>query len=718
MPIFKDPNTPIEKRVEDLLARMTQAEKIGQLVQRSLVRFEENRKNHLEALREGRVGAFVLSLSAWAAEDRTRIHSEALNQLQQSAVEESRLGIPVLFGRDVIHGHRTVFPIPLAQAASWNLPLVEEAMSIAAREAAAEGVHWTFAPMIDITRDPRWGRVIEGFGEDPWLTSRLAEACVHGFQGDDPAHPERILACAKHFAGYGGSEGGRDYDTSEWSENTLHNMLLPPFRAAVEAGVATIMSGFNDLGGTPVSASRPLMRDWLKQGLEWDGFIVSDWGSVLDLIAHGVAADPAEATEKAFNAGVDMEMSSNGYSENMGELIEQGRVSQAFLDDAVRRILRAKFRAGLFENPYCDLAKKSQPQRRPEHLQTALKLAEQSLVLLKNQDSILPLAPEGASVAVIGPYAEAKGQCLGSWVLDGLPSEVVSILEGIQKVAPNLSLLTADAAFTDEMISCALKAEIVVLCVGESATRTGENKNITSLELPPGQEDVIREIGRRGVPMVVVLCNGRPIPSPAAEQYASAIIQTWHLGSEMGNALARVLFGKTVPSGKLPITIPRRTGQIPLYYNRKFPGKLREIDDACQYQDESWDPLYPFGFGLSYTSFVYSNLQLSADTIRRGDKLIAHVDLKNSGDVAGEEIVQLYIGDVAASTSRPVRELRGFQRVALESGETQTVRFEIGPEQLSFYGVRQCWEVEPGQFRVWIGGCSQAELGAHFQVTG
>jgi beta-glucosidase len=460
------------------------------------------------------------------------------------------------------------------------------------------------------------------------------------------------------------------------------------------------------------------MRDWLKTELGWDGFIVSDWGSVQQLIGHGVAADDQEAAERAFNAGVDMEMVTPCYADHLEALLDEGRVSREFLDDAVKRVLRGKFRAGLFERPYCEPEKSEEAQRRPEAIATAVKLAEQSLVLLKNQDEILPLPREDRSIAILGPYADAKRQCMGTWVLDGRQDEVTSILEGIEAVAPDLDVITANPAFTDECIHAAVRADLAVLCLGESHERTGENQCISSLVLPPGQEELIREIGKRGIPLVVVLCNGRPIPSPAAEQFADAIVQAWQGGTEMGTAVARVLFGESNFSGKLPVTMPRNTGQIPIYYNRKFPGKLMDMNaEQVAYKDESWEPLYPFGYGLSYTEFAYGNLRIDREKLGVEDlPARVTVEVENIGEVAGEEVVQLYLQDPVAGTARPTRELKGFQRITLEPGEKQTVSFELTSRHLEFYNAERRWAVEPGEFRVWIGGDSQAALGARFWV--
>jgi beta-glucosidase len=704
-PAYKNPALPLAERLSDLLARMTREEKIGQISQIAALSVEN--PNDLAGLRSGKWGARILADTAWAGNDCVSALSvDKLNKIQRVAVEESRLGIPLLYGRDVIYGHRTVFPIPHAHAASFHPELLEKAMATVAAEASSEGVHWTFSPMMDLVRDPRWGRVIESCGEDPHLSSRMAAAAVKGFQGPDPAVPGRLLACAKHFVAYGGSEGGRDYDTTEWSENTLHNMLLPPFRAAVEAGVATVMAGFNDLGGTPVSAARPLLRDWLKTGLGWDGCVVSDWGSIFDLLGLGVAADEREAAVLAFLAGIDMEMTAGSYEKHLSELIDEGIVPEEFLNDAVARILRAKFRAGLFEHPYTDPSLAAKTLRHPDHVALAADLATQSIVLLKNRDAILPLAAGLKKVAVLGPYAEARREHLGSWCIDGRPSEVTTILEGLRAAAPGIAFTTANAAFSDAMIDAARQADLTVLCVGESHLRNGENKSITVLGLPPGQEELIVALGRLGLSFVVVDCSGRYLPSPAAEAHAAAILHAGGLGTEAGTAIARILLGHDNPSGKLPITIPRCTGQIPIYYNRKTAKTSR----FRGYEDELQTPLYPFGRGLSYTTFVLADERLSAASMPVDGSVTLSARLTNTGSRSGAEVVQLYIHDLVASTCRPGRELKGFQRIVLAPGESAEVTFPITAAELSFYTAQRRWEVEPGEFRLGLGTDSHAPL--------
>ncbi|MEI8342404.1 MAG: glycoside hydrolase family 3 N-terminal domain-containing protein, partial [Verrucomicrobiota bacterium] len=476
IPAYKNSQIPIHERIADLLGRMTREEKIGQLGQVSMADYANQRESYLAGVKAGRWGSRILAETAWAGNNaESAINVSELNEIQRVAVEESRLGIPLLYGRDVIYGHRTVFPIPHSQAASFNPELIEKAMTCVAAEASSEGVHWTFSPVLDLTRDPRWGRVIESYSEDPFLIASLGCAAIRGFQGANPAAPDRLLACAKHFAGYGG-EGGRDYDTTEWSDNTLHNMILPQFAAAAKTGVATMMAGFNDLGGTPMSANRSLMRDWLKKELGWSGFIVSDWGSIFDLIGNGVAAGEREAALLAFKAGIDLEMTAGFYERNLAPLLDAGLIPAAWLDEAVTRILRAKFQAGLFETPYTEPSLAAQTLRHPDHVALAVELASQAVVLLKNR--ILPLSTELKKIAVIGPFAEARREHLGSWCVDGRPSEVTTILEGLRAAAPGVDFLTANPAFSDAMIDTARQAEITILCVGESHVRNGENKSL------------------------------------------------------------------------------------------------------------------------------------------------------------------------------------------------------------------------------------------------
>lgn len=716
--VYRDSTQPISIRIADLINQMTLTEKIGQLCMHPMLNFQENKVAYYSGLRQGSWGARILADTAWAGNAPAEtINPKELNQIQRVAVEESRLGIPIIFARDVIYGQSTVLPIPLAQAASWDPQTVYEAYRYIAREAASLGINWTFAPMLDIARDPRWGRVIETFGEDAYLTSQFAKAVVKGFQGDDLAHPENLLACAKHFVGYAAVEGGRDYDTTELSDNTLHNVHLPPFAAAVEAGVGSVMTGFCDLGGTPVTASKRLVRDWLKSQQKFNGLVVSDWGSISDLAYFGVATDAKDAAKQALVAGVDMAMTYEAYEAHLEHLIKQQTIDIALIDDAVARILEIKFRCGLFEHPYVDENLHKTALRHPVHIQKAQQLAEECIVMLKN-DNVLPINHHDApTIAVIGPHAHSRRQHLGSWCLDGDAEDVTSIYQGICAIAGNAKVLTEESAFSDDMIECAHRADIVVLCVGESHRRTGEARNIAELVLPPGQEELISAIGETGKPLVVVQCTGRPIPSKAIEQYADALLMCWQLGTETGKAIANIILGNTNPSGKLPISVPRSTGQIPIYYGRKPLGKMRAYQEYQPYKDSADTPLYPFGFGLSYSRFTYSHLHVSHAKLQTHQPQTITVTLTNTSQLAGTEIAQCYIRQHTASTTRPVKELKGFQRVFLEAGSSKQITFVLTEKEFAFYNANNVISVEPSTMSVYVGGDSNTQYSTEFELV-
>lgn len=724
---YKDPSLPVEERVNDLLSRMTREEKIGQCSQ-VCKRMCPSEDAFLQVIAEGRAGSRILSDGGFSGIEGAGLSLSDLNACQRVAVERTRLGIPLIFGRDVIYGQRTVFPIPLGQAASFNPELVEQAYTCIAREAASVGVHWTFAPMMDIARDPRWGRVIEGAGEDPYLASRMVEAQVRGFQGDDPSDPERIVACAKHYVAYGAAEGGRDYDTAEVSENTLHNVYLPPFKAAVDAGIATVMSGFHDIGGVPASGNHETLTRILKDDWGFRGFVVSDWGSVEQLRHHGVAEDEKDAARLAFWAGVDMEMTIYTYDRHLGELIDEGGIDEERLDDAVRRILRVKFMAGLFERPYVDEHLWEDVLLRDDHRAKALELAEESIVLVRNRDAMLPLPREGKRIAVIGPFVNQKRAHLGSWILDDASDVTTSIGEGIRSVAPDAWIEECDSLLADEQVMAMLSrgfgpngpsmVDAVVVCVGESWKRHGEAHNIAELALPPGQEELIEAVAGFGIPMVVVCSSGRPLPMPAAERHADAILYTWNAGITVGEAIARVLFGDAEPGGRLPITVPKCSAQVPVYYARKMPGKVGGWEHRYNYYlDQRFEPLYPFGHGLGYTTFALDDIRLGADEIGVDDRVEVGVSVRNTGERAGATVVQCYVQDPVASTTRPRRELKGFRKVRLGPGESTRVTFTLGPDELAFYGAGRCWKVEPGEFRVYVGLDSRADLRADVRVT-
>jgi beta-glucosidase len=707
---YQDRSLPVEQRMQDLLGRMTREEKIAQTTQ--IFVLPENRNEIKALIRQRGLGSRILATTNLAGSIREKtLEVDDLNDLQRVAVEESRLGIPLLHGRDVIHGYRTIFPIPLAQAASWDPAIVEEAFTIAAREAAAAGVHWSFAPMLDIARDPRWGRIIEGFGEDPYLASQMAAAAVRGFQGQDYGEPGRLLACAKHYIGYGGAEGGRDYNTAEITENTLRNIYLPPFKAAVQAGVGSVMSGFHDLNGESASGSRYLLTELLKEELGFDGFIVSDWGAVSDLVIHRTAEDRRDAARLAFDAGVDMDMCSQCFLDHLENLINQDVVNDDRLDDAVGRILTAKFRLGLFERPYADPTTAQQAQFTPEHQALARQVAARGMILLQNHGPVLPLAKNLSKIAVIGPLADQRYAMLGSWVLDGLISETQNFIEAIREVLPGVEIPAASGSMSDEMLVHALNADAVILVVGESNGRNGENNSTSTISLPPGQDELIEAVSRLGKPVVLVVMSGRPVNLTRASRFVDAILYAWHPGSLGGKAIVDLLFGDVVPSGKLPVSFPRSEGQIPVHYNHKSTGKT-----FARYVDGPITPLYPFGFGLSYTTFSFSDLQIDKPVVTLGGSLTVSVRVANTGARAGEEIVQCYLQDCVASVTRPVRELKGFARAALNPGESSVVTFKIGPEEMGFYDRGGAWEIEPGEFKVWVGSDSQASLESCFKV--
>ncbi len=717
-----------EKRVESLLSKMTLEEKLGQLQQHS-----GDGEELKELAKQGRLGS-ILNLTG--VEDANP--AKKTNEFQRAAVEGSRLGIPLIIGRDVIHGHRTVLPIPLGQAASFDMALIEEGAAVAAREAAAVGIHWTFAPMVDIGRDPRWGRIAEGGGEDPLLTSRLGAAMVRGFQGSDPSHPERIAACAKHYAGYGAAEGGRDYNTTWIPENLLRDVYLPSFKACVEAGVCTFMSGFNNLNGVPASANSLLLRKILQQEWGFDGFVVSDWSSVEEVIFHGLAADKREAALKCFTAGVDMEMVSTCYAEALKGLIENGNVPAALVDESVRRILRVKFRLGLFDNPYTDESKLS-VLLSDSHREVAKRLAIESCVLLKN-DGALPLPAEMRSLAVIGPLAEAPWDQLGCWVPDGRPEDSVTPLAALREAlagrceiayAPGLeNARSTDTKGLDEARRLAAKCDAVVLFVGEDAGLSGEAHSRAFLDLPGAQMELIRAVAETGKPLVCVVMTGRPLALTGLVEHANAVLLAWHPGTMGGPALADLLLGKESPSGKLPVSFPRTVGQTPVYYSHMNTGRppLPGMDNiptgtpldpqgfVSGYLDVAPVPLFPFGYGLSYARFAYAELKLSRASVAIGGDLTASVVVTNTGAVAGEEVVQLYTRDLVGSLTRPVKELKDFARVRLAPGESRTVSFTLNTEQLAFHNLEGRRVVEPGAFKLMVGGNSQEVLTVEFEV--
>jgi len=723
---------PIEQRVAALLAKMTLAEKIGQMSQRNAS--EGYPPDYLgDDLRAGRVGS-VLNV----------VDIDTVNELQRIAVEESRLGIPLLVGRDVIHGFRTVLPIPLGQAASWNPELAREGARVAAREARTAGINWTFAPMIDIARDPRWGRIAESLGEDPFLASRFAVAMVEGYQGEDFAAPDTIAACAKHFAGYGAAESGRDYATTSIPEIELRNVHMPPFRAAIDAGVMTLMPSFSDLNGVPPSGNEFLLRRVLRDEWGFDGFVVSDWDSVRQLKIHGLTANDRESALAAVVAGVDMEMAGDAYANHLAALVEDGRLTIEVIDMAAANILRAKFRLCLFENP-C-----TRPETLPslgdaDALDTARRAALQSIVLLKNEPLALPLSTaQTNTIAVIGPLADAPYEQLGTWIFDGDPALSVTPLTAIRALAGRdteirylrameNSRSRASESF-DEAARLAADSDVTILFLGEESILSGEAHSRADISLPGDQAELVRRVRRAGKPVIAVVMAGRPLTLTDIVDEVDAILFAWHPGTMGGPAIADLLFGVESPSAKLPVTFPRMVGQIPIYYSQKNTGKppspdtIVYIDDidahapqtsfgmTAYHLDAGYKPLYPFGFGLSYTNFEYANISTSADEIEPGGSLTISALLTNTGAVTAEEVVQLYVRDPVASVTRPVRELKGFCRVRLEPGESRIIAFELHTDELAFFGRDMQRITEPGEFHAWIGGSSEAALMTEFRV--
>uniref|UniRef100_UPI00321672CB beta-glucosidase BglX n=1 Tax=uncultured Draconibacterium sp. TaxID=1573823 RepID=UPI00321672CB len=719
-----------DKKIHDLIKQMTLEEKIGQMQQIS--GFNGQIPDHLKQdIIDGKIGSII-----------NEVDVKTINEMQRIALEESRLGIPLIIGRDVIHGFKTVFPIPLGQAATWNPELVKKSAGVAAKEAWSSGVNWTFAPMIDISRDARWGRIAESCGEDPYLTSVMGVAMVEGFQGKNLSDNGTILACAKHFAGYGAAEGGRDYNTTLIPENELRNVYLKSFKAAEEAGVGSFMSGFNDLNGVPATGNRFLLKKVLRDEWNFNGFVVSDWASVTEMISHGFAANPKDAAYKAITAGVDMEMTSESYKMHMKELVDEGKVDKKLLDDAVYRILKIKFDLGLFEDPYVKVEDQNKFAL-PEYLDVAKKAATQSMVLLKNENHILPLTNNINKVAVIGPMANQKYEQLGTWIFDGDSDLTVTPLEalrsklGADKVvfAEGLKYTRSkDKADFAQAANTAQQADIVVMCLGEEAILSGEAHCRASIDLPGVQKELLEAVSKAGKPIVLVVMAGRPLAIGEASTYADAVLYAFHPGTMGGPALVDLLMGISNPSAKLPVSFPKSAGQIPIYYNHKNTGRPVDpkswvcIDDiplnstqtslgnTSHYLDLGFAPLYPFGFGLSYTTFEYKNLSIEIPKVKLGDDVVASVMLENTGNFVGEEVVQLYIRDLTGSVTRPVKELKGFKRVLLKPGESQKVSFKINTSELAFYNQEMEEVTEPGEFYLWIGGSSDARLRADFVV--
>jgi beta-glucosidase len=717
------PENEMDPRVEALLARMTLAEKIGQMSQStSMNTLTEPIK---QEIREGRWGSF---LNAGSPSDRA--------QAQRIARQESRLGIPLLFARDVIHGYRTIFPIPLGQAASWNPELVEAAARMAARETSAEGIRWTFAPMMDIARDPRWGRIAESLGEDPYLAAALATAMIRGFQGSKLDAPASVAACAKHFAGYGAAEAGRDYNSTWIPEILLREVYLRPFRAAQDAGVATFMTGFNALNGIPVSGNQFLLRDILRAEWKYSGMVVSDYEAITEMIRHGYAENARDAAKRAVNAGVDMEMVSTSYHDHLKALVEAGTVATKILDESVRNILRLKFRLGLFEEGNRGTA---ESKVTPESLELAERLATESTVLLKNEGDLLPLANSVRTVAVIGPLADSRTDQMGTWVMDGRPEDVQTPLAALRQMLGDNRVLFAPGLKNSrdrshdgfaEALNAARRADAVLLFLGEEQILSGEARSRAFLNLPGAQEALVDSLTAAGKPMVAVIMAGRPLTFHETAAKVRAILYAWHPGTMGGPALAKLITGQTAPSGKLAITFPRTVGQVPIYYSHLNTGRPAAETElgiplgnpaeptgyTSKYIDADFTPEYQFGYGLSYTSFEYSNLRLSSPAIRNGDVLTVTADVTNRGKRDGTEVVQLYTRKTAASVAQPVRLLKNFRRVALKPGEKRAVSFVISSAELAIYNDRLQFVTEPGPFTVWIASDSMHGVSGDFTL--
>lgn len=731
---------PIDERVRLLIAEMTLEEKIGQMWQLPGLGPDAAitgdgkaaRGGLVDEIRAGRVGSVL-----------NEIDVRTVNAIQKIAVEDSRLGIPLIIGRDVIHGFRTVFPIPLGQSASWNPDLIQQAAAVAAREARSVGITWTFAPMVDVTRDPRWGRIAESPGEDPYLASRYAAATVRGFQGKDLAAPDRIAACAKHFAAYGATEGGRDYNTASISASTLRNVYLPPFHAAVKENVATLMTAFNELNGTPASGNTHLLRDILREEWKFQGFVVSDWGSVQEMIMHGYCPDETDAARTAVRAGVSMEMVSPMYHNELAALVKNGEVRQSTIDELVSEVLRVKMRLGLFEKPYTEANPAAILSE--ENLKVARQLATQSIVLLKNESQTLPLDRKKLQrIAVIGSLADDARAQLGTWSFDGRPEDCRTPLTAIKESASGdvqvtyvkgvADPLDRSTAHIDEAVAAAKDADILLVFAGESADLSGEAHSRAILDLPGAQNELIDALAKTGKPIVLIVEAGRPLTIGRQLEKAAAALYVFHGGTMAGPAIADLLWGEESPSGKLPVTFPKSVGQIPLYYNHTNSGRparaysfekdshiedeiRRDLGYNSNYIDVTPYPLFPFGYGLSYTTFEYGEMQLSSTQLKAGETLTVRTSVKNTGKVASDEVAQLYVHEMWGKPVRPVRELKGFRRVHLKAGESTRIEFSLAAEDLAFFNNQEQAVAEPGKYEVFIGGNSLADRAGEFELV-
>ena len=713
-----------EKFIEDLISKMTLEEKAGQMNQYNgfwdatgPMPEGEYQKKRFNELMNGQVGSMLNVIGV-----------DEIYALQKIAVEETRLGIPLIFGHDVIHGYKTIFPIPLAESSSWDLELMEKSARVAATEASADGLNWTFAPMVDISRDARWGRVMEGAGEDPYLGSLVAKARVKGFQGTDLSEINSIVACAKHFAGYGFSEAGRDYNTTDFNHYTLHNTIMPPFKAAVDAGVRTFMNSFNTLDEIPATGHIHIQRDILKGDWDFDGFIVSDWGSIDQMIPHGFARDGEHAAELAVIAGSDMDMESSLYVSQLVGLVKSGKVDINLIDDAVKRILRVKYELGLFDDPYkyCNNERSIQELGSDQNMQVALEAAKKSIVLLKNNNQLLPLEKEGEKIALIGPLVDDKNSPLGNWRSQAVYNSATSVLEGMNKYNGNRTVFEKgvelyygktnfhnrvklnynDRSDFGKAKLAAATSDVVVMVMGEEGHQSGEGRSRTNIGLPGLQLELLKEIYKINQNIVLVVMSGRPLDLSWADKNIPSIVQAWHLGSKSGDAIAQVLYGDYNPSGKLTMSFPRNVGQVPIYYNFKNTGRpstsIEQVTNSG-YADVVNSPLYSFGHGLSYTNFKYSNLTIDSSELDYNSKINISVKIENTGFFIGKEIAQLYIRDIVGSIARPMKELKGFEMIELAPGESKVVNFEIDSSLLEFYTYENKWEAEVGKFHAFIG---------------
>lgn len=723
----QDKNTEIENKVETLLHKMTLEEKLGQMNQLSPWDFEDLAKR----VRKGEVGS-ILNV----------VNPEEVNKIQKIAVEESRLGIPLIVSRDVIHGYKTIFPIPLGQAATFNPEVVKEGARVAAIEASADGIRWTFAPMIDVARDPRWGRIAESCGEDPYLNAVMGTAMIKGYQGDSLNDPTAIAACAKHFVAYGAAEGGRDYNSTFIPERVLRNVYLPPFKAAADAGCATFMTSFNDNNGVPSTANSFVLKDVLRKEWKYDGMVVTDWASALEMVNHGFCTDGKDAAEKSVNAGVDMEMVSETFIQNLKQSIAENKVSMETIDNAVRNILRLKFRLGLFDNPY--VVTPQTVKYAEKHLQTAKTAAEQSVILLKNENQTLPFTDKIKTLAVIGPMADAPYEQMGTWVFDGEKEHTQTPLTAIKKMyGDKVKVLfkkgleysrDKNTAGIARAVSTARQADAVVVFVGEESILSGEAHSLANLNLQGAQSLLIKELAATGKPVVTIVMAGRQLAIADEVKVSDAMLYSFHPGTMGGPAIADILFGKVNPSGKTPVTFPRMSGQVPIYYAQhktgrpanptemlidEIPVEAGQTSVGCRsfYLDAGNSPLFPFGYGLSYTTFEYSNLSLASDKLTAQDTLSISFTLKNTGKYDGTEVVQLYVQDKVGSVTRPVKELKRFQRVTLKAGESTQVSLSLPVSELAFWGYDVNYTVEPGDFTLWVGTNSAEGLTKDFSVS-